>query len=56
MQMDQVVGYAPRTRSVADELSSLSNGCVGCTSCRGLCDALLDALLVPGLIVKGGGK
>jgi len=32
--------------------ASLSGTCIGCESCAGLCNALVEALTVPGFVLK----
>jgi hypothetical protein len=53
MQVDRQTGHAPRTREVASQVMGLKQGCVGCTDCRGLCHELIEAMLVPDLVLKG---
>ncbi|MEC7765306.1 MAG: hypothetical protein VX874_25610 [Pseudomonadota bacterium] len=53
MQIDRRTAHAPRTRDVAVQVSGLKSGCVGCTDCKGLCHELIEAMLVPDLVLKG---
>lgn len=52
MQVKREYGFAPRTRALAGEVAALSGGCVGCKDCNGLCEALLEALTLPDMILK----
>lgn len=47
------IGHAPRLQELARELNDLSSPCIGCEGCEGLCQALIDALVVPRIIAKG---
>lgn len=40
------------TNVLAMQLSDLHGPCVGCQGCKGLCTALIDALLVPDLVLS----
>lgn len=53
MDIERAIGKAPRTVALAEDLARLSCGCVGCTACRGLCQALIDLLILPEIVVKG---
>ncbi|MCB1348426.1 MAG: hypothetical protein R3D80_04155 [Paracoccaceae bacterium] len=46
------VAHAPRTRALAVQIANLRGGCVGCSDCAGCCTALLDALILPDLVLK----
>ncbi|GKY88040.1 hypothetical protein [Sinisalibacter aestuarii] len=52
MQVKREIGHAPRSHALAGEVSALSGGCVGCKSCTGLCTALIEALYLPGIVLK----
>ncbi len=41
-----------RSDALASELSTLQGPCVGCRECTGLCNALIDALVLPDLILS----
>lgn len=41
----------PRTAALAADLADLQGPCVGCSDCRGLCMALIEALVLPDLIL-----
>ena len=53
MQIRRDIAHAPRTRALGRTVASLQDGCVGCASCSGLCTALLEALTLPDLVLKG---
>ncbi|MGH1368421.1 MAG: hypothetical protein ACRBCL_07365 [Maritimibacter sp.] len=53
MQAKRIAGYAPQTETLARDVTALKAGCVGCSDCKGLCQELIDAMLVPGLVLKG---
>jgi len=42
------------TGGLAEELASLNGPCVGCKDCKGLCPALIVALVLPDLILSRG--
>lgn len=52
MQISRSKAAAPKVQSLATEVSALQGPCVGCTNCVGLCDALIDALVLPDLILS----
>ncbi len=41
-----------RTASLTVELATLQGPCVGCTDCNGLCAELIDALMIPDIILS----
>ncbi len=49
---------APRVKALATKVSGLQGPCLGCTNCVGLCEALIDALVLPDLVLtrKRGGS
>ena len=53
MRIDRNIGHAPRTEAIGPKLMEASGRCVGCTECQGLCQELIDALVLPDLILKG---
>ncbi|MCR8825015.1 hypothetical protein [Pseudosulfitobacter koreensis] len=53
MQTKRTVAHAPQTRLLAADLASLQGPCIGCKGCEGLCQALIDAMLVPDMILNG---
>jgi hypothetical protein len=40
-----------RISALARDLARLNTPCIGCADCRGLCRVLIDALVLPDLIV-----
>ncbi|MBP0484114.1 hypothetical protein [Sagittula salina] len=54
MDTKRVVGHAPRTRAVAEELIGIEGPCIGCKGCTGLCAALIEALSVPDVVLHRG--
>ena len=43
---------ATHTVRLAGTLDTLQNPCVGCTDCVGLCAELIDALVIPDVILS----
>ncbi len=41
-----------RSDALASTLNTLQGPCVGCRECTGLCAALIDALVLPDLILS----
>ncbi|MEQ9241041.1 hypothetical protein [Roseovarius indicus] len=54
MQINRHIGHKPNMSVLGDELASLRGNCIGCTGCKGPCAALLEALALPGYVLKGG--
>lgn len=52
MSITRQAGAAPNTADLAQQISGLSQPCVGCTECQGVCEALIDALVIPGVVLK----
>jgi hypothetical protein len=52
MKIERKIADSPRTRAIAARVSGLSGPCVGCRECRGLCEALLDALILPEIVLR----
>lgn len=48
----RLVGHAPQVASVADTLSQMKGPCIGCPRCQGLCQALIDVVVVPKVILS----
>ena len=51
MEIDRSKADTPRLRALSVEISGLQGPCVGCESCDGLCMALIDALVLPDVIL-----
>lgn len=56
MSIDRLAGFAPRTRALASDLAVLQGPCVGCTDCEGLCRELIEALVLPDVVLGKGRK
>ena len=52
MQTDRLIGHAPRTKALGQELVSVQGPCIGCKECSGLCTALVEALSVPDIVLN----
>lgn len=50
MQTDRLIGHAPRSRAFGEKLLA-SETCIGCKGCTGLCEALIEALVVPDVVL-----
>jgi len=42
----------PNINSLSAQISGLHGPCVGCQNCTGICQALIDALVLPDLILN----
>lgn len=51
MEIQLDVGKAPKTTALAQEISAMRSGCVGCEDCRGLCHELIEAVYLPGVVL-----
>ncbi|MEX0303969.1 MAG: hypothetical protein AB3N24_16240 [Leisingera sp.] len=52
MQISRSKSTAPKVKALATVVSELQGPCVGCTNCVGLCEALIDTLVLPDLILS----
>ncbi len=52
MQSSRIVAHAPRTSTLATEISQLNSPCIGCEACQGICAALVDTMLLPDLLLR----
>lgn len=52
MQISRSKATASKVTALATEVSGLKGPCVGCNNCVGLCEALIDALVLPDLILS----
>lgn len=52
MNINRTQPAVTNTNALAAHLSDLNGPCVGCSGCNGLCAALIDALLVPDLVLS----
>jgi hypothetical protein len=48
------LGETRRTKALADEIAGMSTPCVGCRNCRGLCRELIEAIILPEMILNRG--
>lgn len=53
MRIDRNIGHAPRTEAIGRKLIEASGRCVGCTECQGLCEELIEVLVLPDVVLKG---
>ncbi len=51
MAIQRSVGFAPRVQKLANDIQLIQGSCIGCTDCRGLCEALLEAMTLPELLL-----
>lgn len=51
MHIDRTKADTPNVNALSVSLSGLGGPCVGCTECVGLCQALIDALVVPDIVL-----
>ncbi|MGR3803372.1 hypothetical protein [Marinibacterium profundimaris] len=52
MKIDRSFPPSPRSQELLAKLNGIYGPCVGCTVCDGLCQALIDALMLPDVIVR----
>ncbi len=52
MQVARKAAFAPRSEAVGAQLAALNEPCVGCTDCTGLCKDLIDAVVLPDLLLS----
>lgn len=53
MKTDRLIGHAPRSRSFGEKYLA-TGACIGCKGCTGLCQALIEALVVPEMVLGRG--
>lgn len=51
MDISRSKAETPRLTALSVDIDDLQGPCVGCTDCVGLCEALIDALVVPDVIL-----
>ena len=51
MDIERKTAFAPRTKALSQEIAAIHGPCVGCTKCAGLCQALVEALVLPDIIL-----
>ncbi|WP_168733130.1 hypothetical protein [Thalassobius vesicularis] len=54
MKVERQIANAPRTAAIGPTVSALGGSCVGCTNCRGLCQALIEVITFPEAILNRG--
>lgn len=52
MDINRSKAETPQMDALSSEISGLQGPCVGCSDCVGLCMALIDALVVPDVILS----
>lgn len=52
MFISRQIADAPRTAALTTEITKLNGPCIGCTECDGLCKELIEALVVPELVLS----
>ena len=52
MQVARKTAFAPRSEAVGAQLAALNEPCIGCTDCTGLCKDLIDAVVLPDLLLS----
>lgn len=51
MTTDRKIAHAPLTRDVAARVAGLGTPCIGCEDCTGVCRTLLDAIVLPDVVL-----
>ena len=52
MSITRSRGETRRTEALATQIAGMATPCVGCTNCRGLCQELIEAIVLPDLILN----
>ncbi|WP_146347834.1 hypothetical protein [Falsiphaeobacter marinintestinus] len=52
MDISRSKAVTPRLSALSVDLDQLQGPCVGCADCVGLCEALLEALFVPDVVLS----
>jgi formate hydrogenlyase subunit 6/NADH:ubiquinone oxidoreductase subunit I len=52
MTISRTIGQAPRTQALANELNGMNGPCIGCVGCQGVCQALIEVMVLPDLIIS----
>ena len=55
MNMEQKIGYAPKTQAIGQSLTEHQGPCIGCDGCQGLCATLLEMMSVPDAVLRRDG-
>ena len=56
MLTDRKIAHAPRSHALAREIANMPSACVGCTGCQGICEMLIDAMLLPEIILRDSSR
>ena len=52
MKISRTKVETPNMNNLSDQIVGLQGPCVGCEGCTGMCQALIDALTLPDLILS----
>ena len=52
MRIDRNIGHAPRVQAIGRKLMETPLRCVDWTECKGLCQELIDVLMLPDMVLK----
>ena len=52
MKIERRAAFAPQTKALAAEMTTLNGPCLGCAGCDGLCAALVEAITLPRAVLK----
>lgn len=50
--LEHRIAHAPRVRALAKDMSCMTTTCIGCTDCGGICQAMVDVVMVPRLVLQ----
>lgn len=51
MDIERRQAETPRLDALSADLAALQGPCVGCTECKGLCAELIDAMVLPNIVL-----
>jgi NAD-dependent dihydropyrimidine dehydrogenase PreA subunit len=51
MRADRKIAHAPRTAQIAQAVARMPSTCIGCTGCVGLCQAMLEVMMLPDVVL-----
>jgi dissimilatory sulfite reductase (desulfoviridin) alpha/beta subunit len=52
MEIERQIANAPKTAAIGVALSKEGGSCLGCTNCRGMCQALLEVMSFPEVVLN----
>ena len=55
MITDRKIAHAPRTTKLAQKVARMNSTCIGCTSCGGICQAMLEMMMLPDVVLNASG-